>query len=247
MPSTQLFLVLAPTVLISTTVIALVFEGIDPSTMACDESDSLANAMSTFFNNTFDDGMYLLSLTITNDSCSRRLNERSMQETGEPILFEIEAYISSDYEGRFLRRGLGFLYGAITLAIASGSSALINEVQNSNPAFSNVIGVLQIEPPSSMPTASPSGYPSLVPSTVPTFEPTSYPSDIPSISAAPTKTISEVPTSFPTMTSPPTTSFEPTANVDIWMVEMLGIVNDERLKGKVNVLIYLIYRLVHNI
>ena len=203
----------------------------DPLTMSCDESDDLVGAMSTFVNNTLDEGMYLLSLTITNDNCARRRNQRSLQGSSDPLLFEIEAYISSDYDGRYLRRGIGFLYGAVTIAIASQSSALISEVQNSNPAFSNVIGVLQIEPPSTVPTSSPSGLPSSSPSSNPTREPSSTPSLPPSTSHSPTRVSSEIPTSAPTLTSPPTTSFQPTADVPSWMVEMLNLVNEERAKG----------------
>ena len=138
--------------------------------------------------------MTLLELRITNGG-------PVLSSPGDPLLFEVTAYTSPDFDGsRQLRNGLGFLYGAVTVAIQSGNSELISQVQASNPAFLNVLAILQIEPPSQVPSSAPSDFPTNDPSSEPSGFPIGQPSSLPTNSPNPTVAASNHPSSQPTLT-----------------------------------------------
>jgi len=216
---------LEPTIPVEVTIVALEIDGLDPSELTRREEADLEETMFGFLEDSFEEGMTLLELRITNGGSV-------LSSPGDPFLFEVTAYTSPDYVGsRQLRNGLGFLYGAVTVAIQSGNSELISQVQASNPAFLNVLGILQIEPPSQIPSSVPSGFPTDDPSSEPSGFPIGQPSSLPTNSHNPTMAASNNPSSLPTLTSPPTQSLLPTADVAPWMVEMLKRVNFERERG----------------
>ena len=218
------------------------FDGIDPADLTSREAGDLERAIGGFLQDDFDanePGTVVLEVAITNLASRRNLANIDdnryrylLPQQDEPLVIEVLCEVSQvdpDRLRQLRRAGLNFLYGAITSAVASGDQALVEEVKQSNPrAFGNVLGVLQIEPPSMAPSAAPSrlpsykpsDVPSYVPSDVPSKEPSKAPSDVPSlvpsISNKPSNTVSLVPSSEPTISNPPTISRLP-SDAPSWM------------------------------
>ena len=194
----------------------------DPSEVTSTEVADLEETMFEFFQDNFDEGTTVLELRTTNAG-------PNLSSSGDPFLFELTTYTSPNIAGsRKLRGTCGPLYECVTKCLSDKGDEFIE--------FLNYGGIVvsdfnQVEPPSEVPSLAPSSFPTSIPSSGPTGFPIAQPSYLPTNSPKPTTIMSNHPSSKPTVTSLPTQSLLPTADVAPWMVEMLKRVNFERERG----------------